>query len=336
MESSKLVDKTIVVYGKSASGKSVIIKNIMKALKSEIPTIFVVSPTEASNGAYSNYVDKLLIHYDLKRGKKGDFLSELIEWQEARSAVYALANKLENIMSLYKRIRTDEVDKSLDRIEKIRVNNKSTMPISKHADIDNSCNNLIIKLLKKHIFVNKASFSQYDSSLSEEEVYTLSYIDMNPKVLLILDDCGSILQSYVRKDSFRKIFYQARHYFITTVMSLQDDTDLPANLRKNVNINIFTQSTVAKSNFERVANGYDKQIQKTAIQISPEVFQGYRKLVYIDNDPKHDNFYHLTAEVVAPFKYGSHALNYLCESVRTKEGTIDRNNRFHRAFQIKR
>ena len=56
------LDCTTVLYGASRSGKSTIIKHIMKILQPYIDQVLVVSPSEVSNRAYEGLVDSTLIH----------------------------------------------------------------------------------------------------------------------------------------------------------------------------------------------------------------------------------------------------------------------------------
>ncbi len=335
LKPNQLLDRLMVIYGKSNSGKSVIIKNLMKILKDDIPLAFVISPTEPSNEAYKGFVDKTLIHYDLKckRGEE-DFLSNLLQWQEARSALYTKTNDIEVIKQLYQRIRSDEIDKTIAKIEKTRKDTVAATPFSRHDDTNKMCDEFITKLLKKHIYNSRAKLRKYKTMMSDEEIYTLEYIDLDPRVLLIFDDCAADLKPHAKKESFRKLFYQSRHSYITAIISAQDDTDLPTNLRKNVSVNFFTQSAVAKSNFERASNGYSKDTQQLANAACADIFTGHRKMVYIDNDPDKNNFYHFTATLTQPFMFGSSSLHKICDAVRGREGSIDRNNRYHNAFKL--
>ena len=118
MSASKLLDKTIVIYGKSNSGKTVIVKNILKVLQDYIPVPIVISPTEPSNRSYEGFIDKTLIHYDLnvEKGEEG-LLEKLWEWQSMRASIYNKVNRPEVIRSLYNRIRTDDDDKVVRQIE---------------------------------------------------------------------------------------------------------------------------------------------------------------------------------------------------------------------------
>ena len=157
---------------------------------------------------------------------------------------------------------------------------------------------------------------------------------MNPRIVLIFDDCAAEFKQCFNRPVFKRLFYQGRHSYITSIFCNQDDTDLPANLRKNVSINIFTQPAVAKANFERGSNKYSKDMIKKAENLYEEVFIGYRKLIFIDNDSNKNMFYHYTAKIVEPFKFGSTSLHSLCSAVATEEGSIDKQNKYYSIFKI--
>ena len=100
----------------------------------------------------------------------------------------------------------------------------------------------------------------------------MAYLELNPRVLLVFDDAAAEIKSYFNKPIFRKIFYQSRHSFITSVFAVQDDSDLPPNLRKNVALSLFMTPAVAKSNFDRASNKYSKELTQVANGLYGDIF----------------------------------------------------------------
>tara|TARA_B110000908_G_scaffold113440_1_gene133080 strand:+ start:5799 stop:6890 length:1092 start_codon:yes stop_codon:yes gene_type:complete len=335
MNASKLLDKTIVIYGKSNSGKTVIVKNILKALQDYIPVPIVISPTEPSNRSYEKFIDKTLIHYGLtvEKGEEG-LLEKIWEWQSMRASIYNKSNRSDVIRSLYNRVKTDEDDKKIRQIETKKKEKITTTALAKHEEVGKIFDEFIVKFLKKCICNRKHLLDKYKATLNEDELYSLMYIDLNPRIILIFDDCAADLRQYFNKPIFRRIFYQSRHSYITSIFCNQDDTDLPANLRQNVAINIFTQPAIAKGNFERGSNRYSKEMITRANNLYQEVFVGHRKLIFIDNDPNDNCFYHMTAKIIEPFKFGSSSLQNLCSAVTTQDGAIDKQNKYYNVFCI--
>jgi hypothetical protein len=201
-------------------------------------------------------------------------------------------------------------------------------------NVNNQFNDIYINIYKQHILRNIAYYRSIAASLPQDYQYAINYVDLDPRILIILDDCSADLKPFWKKEVFKRIFYMGRHVNISIVICCQDDTDLPASLRKNVSVSIFTRDTVAKAYFEKAANGYAKATQKLVNEIAKDVFVDNRKLVYLESDPNKKYFYAFTAIQHSPFKYGSKVLDELCERVRNNGSNIDKSNPFYKRFKI--
>jgi predicted AAA+ superfamily ATPase len=107
------IDKTIVIYGPSKTGKTVITKNIMKIVSAYIDQILVISPSEPSNRSYEGFVESPFIHYKLfisdgNVSKRDDskersfaFLESIWKRQEMMAAIYTRTNRIEVLSSLF-------------------------------------------------------------------------------------------------------------------------------------------------------------------------------------------------------------------------------------------
>jgi hypothetical protein len=354
------IDKTIVIYGPSKTGKTVITKNIMKIVNPYIDQILVISPSEPSNRSYEGFVESPFIHYKLYisdpnqnyTNKKDDskersfvFLESIWKRQEMMAAIYTRTNRLDILSSLFnyvvQHIR-EEGDVFINNI-----NNKRTIAINeikekyssntgicdaKIKEINILYDDLLIQLYKKYIHIDYENI--WKNNLTEDERYSLQYLCFNPRLLLIFDDCAAQLKPFFTKEIFRKLFYQNRHGFITLIICCQDDTDLPTNLRKNAFINFFTEPVVCLSNFERSSNNYSKASKSFVAEIIPYVFKGYRKMAYIREDDKRNFFYHVTFEYPELFQFGSTALHELCDIVKNNGTTMDTSNPFYDYFKL--
>jgi tRNA A37 threonylcarbamoyladenosine biosynthesis protein TsaE len=357
------IDKTIVIYGPSKTGKTIITKNIMKIVNNYIDQILVISPSEPSNRSYEGYVDPPFIHYRLyladpnnnnasSNGKRDDtkerglaFLESIWKRQEMMAAIYTRTNKIEVLESLFKHVvlhireEADAIIKNVRHtykraIEEIDEKYKENIGI-KHAkvkDISSKFEDMLIQVYKKYIHIDYENI--WHTELTEDERYSLQYLCFNPRLLLIFDDCAAQLKPYFSKEIFRKLFYQNRHSFITVIVCCQDDTDLPANLRKNAFISFYTEPVVCLSNFERSSNKYSKQSRNFVSEILPHVFKGFRKLAYIREDEKNNFFYHITFEFPTMFKFGSKALHELCNAIQSDKTSMDTSNQYYEYFKI--
>lgn len=333
----KFLDKTIVLYGKSNSGKTTIVKYILYLLKNYVPLAFVISPTEPSNHAYEDFIDKTLIHYDLTIDKKEEdstFLDKFWSWQEMRASLYNKAKRLDVLKTLVGRFSDAALDTMANKVEQKRAELIKDSTPNKISDINKMCDDLLIRLYKKFINQNRQKYQRIEKDLTEDEKYSLKYLDLNPHVVLIFDDCAAEIKPFLNKPIIKRLFYQSRHSYITVIFCCQDDTDLIAALRKNVAINIFTQGIVANANFGRPSNKFGRDVVSYCAAITPDIFVGHRKLVYIDNDPDKQYFYHMTAGIVPNFKFGSPSVGTICDKVKSENGNIDRSNKYYSHFRV--
>lgn len=351
------IDKTIVIYGPSKTGKTVITKNIMKIVSNYIDQILVIAPSEPSNRSYEGFVDAPFIHYKLSlsssnTSKKDDskerafnFLDSIWQRQEMMAAIYTRSNKIEIISSLFKHVvqhirEEAEViieninNKRLSATDEIKTKYADNVGLcdSKLKELDNMYTDLLLQLYKKYIHIDYENVWRAD--LTEDERYSLQYLCFNPRLLLIFDDCAAQLKPFFSKEIFRKLFYQNRHGFITLIICCQDDTDLPTNLRKNAFINFFTEPIVCHSNFDRSSNNYSKTAKTYVSEIIPYVFKGFRKMAYIREDDKNKFFYHVTFEYPQLFKFGSKAFHELCDMVKSDGTVMDTSNPFYDYFKL--
>jgi len=353
-----VIDRTIAIYGPSGTGKTVITKHIMQVLQGHIEQIIVVAPSEPSNRSYAGFVDPPFIHYkmflaDPANPKKDDgprgalrFLEAIWKRQEMMAAIYTRANNPDNLAGLYRKLprearrRGDAVVDALDA-QRARVAERVRRQLAadpsrcedKLKEVNSKFKKMLTLVYKKFVAPGYEELWARDD-ISEDERYSLAYLTFNPRLLLIFDDCAAQLKPFFTKDIFRMLFYQNRHSFITVILSCQDDTDLPANLRKNAFVSFFTEPVVCASNFERTSNKFSKPARAYVAEIAPEVFRGNRKLAYIREDERRQHFYHFECPYPKPFRFGSEALRELTESVQSTGVSMDSSNPFFASFKI--
>jgi hypothetical protein len=367
---SHFIDRTTCIIGPSGTGKTTVAKQIMYGLKDSIDQIVVVNSTENGNKAYTGTVDPLFIHFrpwlpesnkinvGARGGGRGDdekkgiyrFLDTLWKRQEMLVEIYRRANKIKSLDKLYSRLHRDdkiEGDKFIEIINRKRnrtINGiKSDSKISagereqKIREIDEKFESILIATYKKFIIPNIQYLYEEYGRFSEDEKYAFQYIDLNPRILVIFDDCSAELKTFFNRDVFRKMFYQNRHAKITFIIICQDDTDLTPNLKKNVFQAIYTSDVASTSNFERKSSGLPKAMQKDIVeQIIPAIFKDdNKKLVFYRTDPKKQLFYYWQTDIPPPFKFGSQALNDLCESIRIKDSSLNEDNPFYDRLKVK-
>jgi hypothetical protein len=353
------LDRTTAIYGPSQTGKSFLVKTIMKTLQPLVDQIIVVSSTEPSNRSYEGYVDQPLIHYrlwlaDPKNPRKDDgpkgavrFLEAIWKRQEMMAAIYTRANRLQVLASLFSRLPRHERSKTMKAVstingKRVKVLNQVRRQYrdepgrceEKVKDVNEGFKKMLVLLYKKAITPHFTALWER-SDLSEDELYTLQYLHFNPRLLLILDDCAAQFKTLFNKEIFRSYFYQNRHSFITLVGCFQDDTDLATNLRKNAFVSLFTEGVVCNSNFTRPTNKFPKSVQQFAAEAAAEIFkEKHRKFAFIREDPNRQYIYHVTGFYSKPFRFGSTALHELCDRVRTEGVAMDKENPYYSKFKV--
>ena len=103
------LNKTTIIYGRTNSGKSTIMEEIMFLCKDFIPTTFVIAPTNSSNNAYTDKIPAQFILKDLDV----DWLDKLLTRQKNSAGAYINANKLEMLKGLFD-IVSDSSSQSLE------------------------------------------------------------------------------------------------------------------------------------------------------------------------------------------------------------------------------
>jgi hypothetical protein len=349
------VDRSIVIYGPSKTGKTVITKNIMKSVNGHIEQIIIISPNEPTNKSYEGFVKPQFIHYriflpDPENSKKDNaaagalrFLNAIWKRQEMLSAVYARANDSKTLSDLFMRLPEKVRNTGVRLIQAMNSKRKGVMGnvrrqyakdpgncLKKEKEVTDKFKQMLVLLYKKYITPFRDALWQQD--LSENERFSLEYLNINPRMLLIFDDCAAQMKPLFKKEIFSMLFYQNRHVHITVLICCQDDSDLPPNLRKNAFVSFFTTPVVAGMNFRRPANGFSKPIQQFIDEISPEVFKGNRKLAYVREDDDNRHFCHIEYAYPTPFLFGSVASHELCDSLHASGALMDKENPFYSQF----
>lgn len=356
---SMLVDRSIVIYGRSGSGKTVITKHLMKTLNGLIDQVLLVSPSEPTNRSYEGFVDPPWIHYrlylpDPSNPKKDDgmkgalrFLEQVWQRQDMMGAIYTRVNNIKTLSSLYahlpKAVRAEgsahilkineKRGRVIDRVRKQFAADPGRRD-EKIKEVNDKFRKMLVLLYKKYITPSYGDLWGRPD-LTEDERYSLRYLNFNPRILLIFDDCAADLKPFFNKEIFRKLFYRNRHAYITAIIVCQDDTDLPTNLRKNAFISFFTDPIVCSSNFSRPSNKFPKQTKDYVEDIVGSVFASdNRKMAYIREDSRRQHFYHVSVPYPKPFRFGSPAIQELSDSVVSEGVTMDKENPFFERFTL--
>lgn len=353
-----IFNKTSVVIGPTGSGKSFIIKHFLDLLRGHAPQALVVCPTEPSNNSYAGYISKPLIHYNMtvpdprNRRKRLEGAAGASAWldlvwkrQEAMVRIYKRANQLKSLGALFSRIPREDQKRADQELAQIRhcqrialeaVENKYTETYSrnKHAERTKEiCDNLTRTVYKRYIRKHKKLLEDKIASFSDDEKCAMKNFMLNPHMVLILDDCAACLAPLWKTEIFRKLFYQNRHVRLTVIFALQDDTDLPPNLKKNVFMTIYTSEAVCNTSAGRQSGGMILHKKKVLSVIEHVFAVKHRMFVYMRGDPTGKNFYHFMAPPPQGKSFESVEVQQLCEKAKADENQIDKENPFASCFE---
>ena len=223
-------------------------------------------------------------------------------------------------------IHRTENDESLDFIQR-----KKDI-----SDVKKSRDEYLTTLYKHVIRVNRRRLIKMH--LSDEEMFVVKYLDFNPNILIVFDDCGAVFTKKMQKNkTVQKVFFQGRHSYITTIFVFQDDINLESSLRKNAFMNIFTTQQCAQAYFERSSNNFSKDERKTATKIintilSPARKKEHRKLVYMRD--AENPFFYTVAGLYDTFKFGCPALWKYCNKLRVASDQFNPDDPIMGSFSI--
>lgn len=331
------LNKTILFFGQSNSGKTVLVDHIMYCLKDTVPNAVIFSLTEGVNGLFSRRVDECFIHTEITEEK----LKYIFERQEMATIIYNKCNDIRKLKNLFSKIGSKEtqmyeleinkkMNKSLDDIredKKLTKNDK----IKLEGSIKEKNKAMLTKFYKNSIKKNKNKILL--TKLDDDDIFVLKYLDFNPNLLLVMDDCAVAIKKWGKDETIKKIFYQGRYYHITSLYTFQDDKSLTAELRQNAFLTFFTTKQCAVTYFGRLSNGFDKRTKQTAELIANKIFEqkddNYKKMVYARVGMPSE-FYFIEAELHNDYKFGS---NYFVKlSGELKEKEVKKPNKFYNSF----
>lgn len=334
--------KSTTIFGASNSGKSTIVIEILHLLKDLIPLIAVFAPTADETKSFQDIVPNEMIHRIVDLDK----LEALYERQQASTKVFNMVNNKARLRQLFLKVSNIKLRETesvvIQRAEDIiyrKQNDDSIDFIKKKKDISevkNVRDEYLITLYKHIIRTNKTSIKKLH--LSDEELYVIKYLDFNPNIIIVFDDCGAVFTKKLQKNkTIQKIFFQGRHSYITTIFVFQDDLNLESSLRKNSFINIFTTQQCAQAYFERGSNNFSKDEKKHATKIintilAPAHKKEHKKLVYVRDSE--NPFRYTIAGLYDTFRFGCTTLWEYCDKLNMAKNKFNPHDPSMSSFRI--
>lgn len=342
------LQQTTVIYGRTRSGKSTIIEEIMYLCRNHIATPFVIcqSAISAESSSFSGKIPKNCIKSDVSP----EWLESFMITQKGRTAIYNIANDMIVLKSTFDKIKTineerieNEIKIKTTRfIQSIEKNTNVDYDAKKEkvAEVQNIQKEKLIDLYKSKIRLNKNKLES-NKNLSKEEKCCVNYLDFNPNAMIIFDDCASSFKKWVKASTeIKELFFNGRHYYTSLVITAQDDKEIDSGLRKNAMVSIFTTAQAASANFSRASNSYTKHEKIRSELCIKRVFKpsenssvkNHKKLVYLQNDDSDPFLYTIADKYDSNFRLGSPSLWALDNKMNENSNSNSTNPFFNKHF----
>lgn len=351
-----ILDRNILLIGQSGTGKTTIINDICKILTPYIDQAIVISGSEPMNHNYeqngfpvafihSTFSNMKIIQQQKTKGKPAViFFKHILDRQEMETEIYNKANNKETLYMLIKRLPSDQRSEFFKQVHKQKQEIEKVRTAIKHLKNEANRNSMIKlvdekftevrqELIRKYLKANRKYL--YRQKLTEEEKYTLKYLNCNPRLLIIVDDKGPELKELGKEEFFRTLFYAGRHYKITLLIATQHSTDLPPCVRTNAFINIFTDLTAVRGFFDRDSNKQDPVLSKRVLALCPYILDGnpmnFKKMIYMRETL---SIHYYIAENHPPYKFGSKKYWKIAERIKANSSALSKSNPFYSKFAL--
>lgn len=330
VQSETFLNKSVMLYGPSKTGKSHLTKYCMAESRTVFPNVVVVCPTAEDTGDYAGKVPEPLIHDKVENSK----IAQIYQRQKASAKIFKMVNNPDALIGLFRRVATEREAGMLTAIDAAQREALARAGADAHAVTAEYVAKRVN--IMRVVICNGAERLAGDPGLSDMDRTVLRYINFNPRMMIVFDDAMTEIEKCLKAkdDSIKEFFFKGRHAYITHFYLFQDDSRLPPDLRKNSFYSIFTGPGVARMFFQRPTNGFDKEQQDYAEAAIRTVFSSennarHYKLLY---DRMENEFFYITAGPQTDFRMCSEAVWKLCEASTRGADAIDTSNPFARRF----
>jgi len=333
------IDKITVLYGETKTGKSTILINILHTLQSHIEQIIVFAPTDPQNKTYSKGVVPLpLIHYTITL----QLLQDIWDRQQMMAAVRQRANDLKVLKRLFDKLDLPNVRAKIAIAEQARATHIESIKQqyidpdvieTKCTEISEKFNNLMVVIYKNFISKNEKQLRQ---GANEDELFVLDNLGFNHRMVIVFDDCTSMLKDKEIKNSrvFNDFFTCGRWAGLTILFGVHNDKILIPEIRTGAFVSIFTSKRCATAYFMTGTNYFDSETKaeaKRAIKQMQEPENGHDRVAYLRENNK---FYICRASLFPKFSFTeNNIIERYCAKIKDQGSvSVDKGNKFYSTF----
>ncbi|MAR56914.1 MAG: hypothetical protein CMM93_07000 [Rickettsiales bacterium] len=249
------LNRSTIFYGESGTGKSYLLNDYLKVLANEVFCMIAISRTGHTDKSFplTEYTPTPLIYTRLNP----EILESIYKAAEKRAEIYREVNKIENlekglkvILDVYKKNDDYLYKKTRNYAQSIRKYRKKHYS---NAESKNEKLKAEVTLVKMYRYLLKKGYKYISDNkidlleaYSESDLISVIFCKLNPNILILFNDVGDDVKTMKKAHQayISNLFSMGRHLCITVCFLLQNITQVDPGIRKNANINIFTEERV--------------------------------------------------------------------------------------------
>lgn len=333
-----------ILYGPSGSGKSSIIMHILNTIRDVVPMGLVCCPTNASNGDYDKVIPSECIYEDLT----AELMKKIFIRQSNVLAMYRMVRSLDMLRPLFDLVadaasisKIQKLDKLIgSSISKVHSTYEPDEIESVIEDLQSRYQKKVVKIMRACIKENLATLSAMN--LTEMQNSIINNLEINPNILLIVDDCAASIKEWRDLEETKQLFFQGRHFKVTTILTMQNEAILPPALRSNAHISIFTTKKIVTTYFLKASSGASPEERKWIEKIAAIIFAAsddnnrpnYKKLVVFGNIIDTESKIQYLIGNPRKKRFGSCATWEMCNRMRREAPNAITKNSFTKMFGL--
>ncbi len=337
-------NRLTLIIGPSGSGKSALTQHILNSLRNVIPLIIVACPTAEMNGDYNGIVPKQCIYEDLSK----PLIQRIFQRQQNVVTMHKMVHDIQYVKPLFNMVSDETSRAKIAKLKEIFNNGCREIRLKlDESDVDVAIDTLkekynkkLVKHMREHI--NKRLNVLDRHKMTDVQRSVVESFNINPSLVLIADDCMATVKEWGPLEETKKLFYQGRHYHLTTIMLCQETTLLGPQLRSNAHITIFTTEQIANGYVRKETSGFSNDEKKKISKMAETIFSAhhdankpnYKKLVLLGPLIKTDYFVQYIVGSPRKKRFGSSILWKICNLAK-QESNDYASGSFNKMFGIK-